>query len=76
MLPSGVKLFIERELAANRYKVEVRRNGFFCGFLIGYLYPRSGVMKCYPKKLAPGTFRQSELPLSVRYDDVPWVKNA
>lgn len=74
MLPAGVKLCIECEIAANRFRVEVRRHGLFCGFLIGYLSPRSGVMKCYPKKLQPGTFHQSELPIVVRYDDVPWAR--
>ena len=76
MLPSGVKLLIEREIAANKFKVEVRRHGFFCGFLIGYLSSRSGVMKCYPKKLTPGTFREGELPIEIRFDDVPWARRA
>ena len=74
MLPTGVKLCIERELAANKFKIEVKKHGLFCGFLTGYLNVRSGVMKCYPKRLAPGTFRESELPIEVRYDEVSWVR--
>ena len=74
-MAENIKLSIEKEIAPNRFKVIVKKHGFLCGFLVGYLYPKLGIMKCYPKKLTPGTFRESELPLTVRYDDIPWRRN-
>ena len=74
-LPSGIKLYINRELGANAYKISVYKYGVFVGWLIGYINHRSRTIACYPfRRLERGTFRADELPVRCAVGDIPWER--
>lgn len=76
-MPQGITLQIECELGANAYKIEVRKHRIFAGWLIGYMDHRTKLLKCYPfKKMERGTFAPGDLPIVVRYDELPWIRRA